>query len=516
MSLRIAILHNHVPEDASAADRDVLVQVAAVEQACRQLGHTTWRLDCTLNLHAVHLALAEDRPDVVFNLVESLAGSDRLASLLPALLESLELRFTGSSARAIDLSNCKPAAKFALRSLGLPTPDWIAPDLPAWPAQGELQPPYIVKAIWEHASLGIDDGSLVASNEGGDVLGQIARRRQALRCPCFAEAFIAGREFNLSLLASDAGVQVLPPAEIDFSGFPADKPQIVGYAAKWDESAVEYQQTPRRFDFPPEDAELLERLGLLARRSWDALGLQGYARVDFRVAENGNPYILEVNTNPCLSPDAGFAAALTRGGITFEHAVERMLRQALAGKEEIAGKESSTGENVTRGLASPARQDLEIVLRTEPRPEDRQTVRTILESTGLFRPGEVDVAEELVDEYLQHGPQSGYRFVFAELNGQTLGYTCFGHDSMTVSSYDLYWIAVHQSHHGRGIGRILLLAAEEAIRAAGGTRVYIETSGRADYVSTRGFYLRCGYELEALFKDYYAPADGKIVYVKAL
>jgi GNAT superfamily N-acetyltransferase len=387
--------------------------------------------------------------------------------------------------------------------------------LAAWPAQAELQPPYIVKAIWEHASLGIDDASLVAGSDGGGVLDQISRRRQALRCPCFAEAFIAGREFNLSLLASDAGVQALPPAEIDFSAFPADKPQIVGYAAKWVETAAEYQQTPRRFDFPAEDAELLERLGLLARRSWDALGLQGYARVDFRVAAGGNPYILEVNANPCLSPDAGFAAALARGGITFEQAVERMLRQALVGKDQ---PEAQAKERPAPSLALQAgiKQKSGIALRTVPRQEDRQAVRAILESTSLFRPGEVDVAEELVEEYLDRGPQSGYCFLFAEADGQTLGYTCFGRDEMTVSSYELYWIAVHRSQHGRGIGRLLLAAAEAAIRAEGGTRLYIETSGRADYVSTRGFYLRCGYDLAALLPEYYAPADGKLVYVKTL
>jgi D-alanine--D-alanine ligase len=504
MSLRVAILHNHVPAAATPSDRDVLTQVASSEAASRELGHTTWTLACTLNLQAVVDALSADRPDVVFNLVESLAGCDRLAHLLPALLEGLEIPFTGSGSRALELSNCKPAAKLCLRSLGLPTPDWIAPGLSAWPVQAPLKPPYIVKAIWEHASLGIDDSSVVRAADASNIEQTIARFGQKLGTPCFAEAFVPGREFNLSLLAGASGVEVLPPAEIDFSAFPADKPRIVGYAAKWDEGTFEFDQTPRRFDFSPGDDELLERLRGLAHRAWQALDLRGYARVDFRVDESGQPFILEVNTNPCLSPDAGFAAALARAGISFPQAVERLLRDALplpAPAEPVPAR-TKRGDNAG------------ITLRTEPQTSDCAQVRRIVEATGLFRPAEIDVAEELVEERIERGLASGYHFLFAEEDGHVLGYACFGHDEMTVCSYELYWIAVEPAQQGRGIGRILLAAVEDAIRSAGGRQIYIETSNRADYLATRGFYLRCGYEMEAVLKDFYAPNDGKVIYVR--
>ena len=127
---------------------------------------------------------------------------------------------------------------------------------------------------------------------------------------CYAEQYIDGREFNLSVLASPQGPQVLPPAEIDFSGFPPGKPRLVGYRAKWEEGSFEFQHTPRRFDFPAEDGPLLDRLRDLALGSWRVFGLRGYGRVDFRVDEAGHPWVLETNTNPCLSPDAGFYAAL--------------------------------------------------------------------------------------------------------------------------------------------------------------------------------------------------------------
>ena len=141
---------------------------------------------------------------------------------------------------------------------------------------------------------------------------------------------MAGREFNLSVLASESGPQVLPPAEIDFAAYPADKPRIVGYQAKWDEASFEYHHTPRRFDFPPSDSGLVAELGRLAIGCWHQFGLRGYARVDFRVDRQGRPWILEVNSNPCLSLDAGFAAAVERAEMTYDEAIRRIVQDALA------------------------------------------------------------------------------------------------------------------------------------------------------------------------------------------
>jgi D-alanine-D-alanine ligase len=146
---------------------------------------------------------------------------------------------------------------------------------------------------------------------------------------CFAEAFVEGREFNLSVLAGPQGPQVLPPAEIRFEGFGADQPRIVGYRAKWDANSHEYHHTPRSFEFGAEDGPLLDRLQALALQSWQLFGLRGYARIDFRVDNQGQPWILEINANPCLSPDAGFAAALREAGIDFTQAVKRIIADGI-------------------------------------------------------------------------------------------------------------------------------------------------------------------------------------------
>jgi D-alanine-D-alanine ligase len=160
--------------------------------------------------------------------------------------------------------------------------------------------------------------------------------------------------------------------------------------------------------------------------------------------------------------------------------------------------------------------DPSLELRCDVRPDDRETVRRLVESTGVFSPVEVDVAEELVEERLARGQESGYLFVFAEEPGRVVGYTCYGQIALTAASFDLYWIAVDKACQGRKIGRLLLERTEDLIRQAGGRQVYIETSNRHQYAPTRGFYLRCGYRQEALLKDFYAPGDDKVIYVKEL
>jgi D-alanine-D-alanine ligase len=137
---------------------------------------------------------------------------------------------------------------------------------------------------------------------------------------------VPGRELNVALLATDRGPRVLPVAEIRFEHFPADKPAIVGYAAKWHTDSFEYRNTVRRFAVEPELAAAAERLALAC---WELFALDGYARVDLRVDAEGTPWVLEVNANPCLSPDAGFAAALEEAGIAYPKAIAWLVEAAL-------------------------------------------------------------------------------------------------------------------------------------------------------------------------------------------
>ncbi len=323
--MRVALLHNAVAPDAAADEADVLVQVAAVGEALAAAGHDVFTLPCDLDLGALAGRLAAERPDAVFNLVESLGGQGRLIAVVPYLLEALGVRHAGCPADGIHLTSHKTLAKRMLVEAGLPTPAWLEPDGRAGGGPGGGR--WIVKSVWEDASLGMDD---TAVTDGGAAAARSLLTARAGRpgAPWFAEAFVEGREFNLALLDGRGGPTVLPQAEILFPDFPPDKPRIVGYAAKWDPASFEYTHTVRAFADPAADGPLLAELERLSLACWRLFGLRGWARVDFRVDADGRPFILEVNANPCLAPDAGFAAALAQADLAYGEAMARILAAA--------------------------------------------------------------------------------------------------------------------------------------------------------------------------------------------
>jgi D-alanine-D-alanine ligase len=263
-------------------------------------------------------------PRFVFNLVETVQGTGRLIHLAPAILDYIAMAYTGASTEAVFLTSNKIVAKRFLSKAGIDTPHWIS--------TGNIERgqqvgtgTYIIKSVWEHASIGLDDGATMFVTKPDELLRELLDRKAKLGGECFAEAFIDGREFNLSLLAANGDPEVLPPAEIIFSDFPEEKPKVVGYRAKWEPHSFEYIHTPRHFDFTEEDTPLLDCLRRIALRCWDLFALRGYARVDFRVDPAGNPWVLEVNTNPCLSPDAGFVATAERAGLNLDRVIERIV-----------------------------------------------------------------------------------------------------------------------------------------------------------------------------------------------
>lgn len=519
--MRIVIAHNDVSAAGAPDERDVLVQMEAIAAALTAIGHPAEPLPCTLDLSRFRRRVEALRPDLVFNLVESLGGTGRLIHLAPALLDAMGLTYTGACAEAIQLTSHKLLAKDRLRALGLPTPDWVGPfppDLPAvsaGAASAADQPArWIVKSLWEHASIGLDESAVVLCDRADQVPGMLRARAHALGGACFAEHFVEGREFNLSLLAGRDGPEVLRPAEILFEGYPPAALRIVGYRAKWEAGSYEYHHTPRRFDFPGGDEALLDRLKDLALRCWHGFGLNGYARVDFRVDANGRPWVLEINANPCLSPDAGFAAALEASGVGYAEAIQRILADTRRWRlPPDSARPSAAGRASSR---PPAAHGLRPSLRLAVGPQDPAAIRRMAEATGFFSAAEAAVAEELVNERLSKGTDSGYEFVLAEIDGRLAGYTCYGPVPLTASGYDLYWIVVSPALQGQGLGRLLLEETEHRIRRTGGTRLYADTSGRDQYAGTRTFYERAGFQREAVLEDFYAPGDAKVIYSKPL
>lgn len=310
----IVILYPEIRGDGSPDDLDTLVQRDEIAASLARLGYEAAPLAVTLNLEEARRELLRLNPLKVFNLAESLGGMDRLLFLPPALLDALGISYTGCPAEAILATTNKLAGKERLLSAGLPTPPFAPAGAPT-PEAGQ----YIVKSSWDHSSIGIGEDSIITLTAGDRSWHRAFAGR--FKGEYFAEKYIDGREFNISLLQGE----VLPPAEMLFRDYPEGKAKIVDYRAKWDTDAFEYRNTVRSFTFDERDDSLLRRLRELSQACWDHFGCRGYARVDFRVDSAGNPWILEVNANPCLSGDAGFMAAAAQAGLEPDQVIKRIL-----------------------------------------------------------------------------------------------------------------------------------------------------------------------------------------------
>jgi D-alanine-D-alanine ligase len=355
--MRVAFLYNRSSEDPAHAAEDEVPARSPVVAAIKRLGHEVTPIACTLDLAAVRRRLLRAKPDVAFNRVESLGGSDSMMAAITLLLDAMQIPYTGNTSAALTMTASKVFVKERLKKAGLTTPKWLClvseddttlldPKFEKSLLAVARNPKFILKSIYEHASFQMGDESVVQMTSIGQIQ-QLLRELEAISGKAhFAEQFIDGREFNLSLIGSEPGV--LTPAEIDFSAFPAGKHRIVGHSAKWDCDSFEYHNTGRRFEYPPSDQPLLRQLGELARECWRLFNLTGYARVDFRVDEAGEPWILEVNTNPCTSPDAGFAAALEHDGIGYDGGIERILDDALTRSKNVASRRVYPGGDKPR------------------------------------------------------------------------------------------------------------------------------------------------------------------------
>lgn len=314
----VPVVHGATP---GRPDEDDTREAAdAIAASLARLGHETAIITLDLDLTPIE-HLAARRPAVIFNLVEALRGSGRLAVLAFHVLEHFGLPITGAGAEAFASTASKLTTKRILEAARLPTPSWWTRDGIA-PSAGQR---VIVKSVDEHASIGMDKDSVV---DGERAVAEITRRQETFGGRFFAEAFIEGREFSVAILERNGEPTVLPIQETVLTGLPAGYPAIVDYAAKWDPASAAYHATPRRFGLEAAEPRLAEKIRDLAVATWRAFELSGYARVDFRVDASGTPFILEANANPCLTPDAGFIATAGEAGLGFDAVIAEIVKAA--------------------------------------------------------------------------------------------------------------------------------------------------------------------------------------------
>ena len=322
--LKVGIIHNEpIPQGEPnwESSADVLAQVEGIEGALNELSQPHVRIPFTRDLGCFVSQVQETGINVAFNLCESVDEDPLLIGHPAAVLELLSIPFTGSSAMALLLSTDKLTVKRLLSASGLSTPAFFIYEGNEVLRPAGLNFPVILKPRFQDASIGIEQESVVENI--GDLLPRL-EELYARYGAILVEEYVAGREFNVSVFGYPHPT-VMPLAEIDFSGFPADLHRIVSYKAKWDEDSFEYHHTRRIFpDTLPE--ALQQTMRSMAQECFSLFGLRDYARVDLRLDQQGRLTILEINANPCLSPDAGFPAAVNKNAMTYTEMIEEFLR----------------------------------------------------------------------------------------------------------------------------------------------------------------------------------------------
>jgi D-alanine-D-alanine ligase len=324
---KIVILHSDILPDASEDELDCLQQAESIAGALHTLNYEAVLLPFELNLNNTITMLKSLKPYAVFNIVETLDSRGSLIYFAPAILDILQIPYTGCPTEAVFQTSNKPLSKKIMHYAGIATPSWM--DQEGFGSRTDTADIYLLKSSWEHASIGLDEDSLIPYINNENLLEEMNLRKEKLGGSCYAEAYIDGREFNVALISGREGVEVLPIAEMIFQDYAPDKPKIIDYKAKWIADSFEYNNTIRKYDFPESDSDLISDLCEIALRCWHLFSLRGYARVDFRVDKNRKPWVLEINSNPCLSPDAGFAAALQHANIKYHEAISLIIENAL-------------------------------------------------------------------------------------------------------------------------------------------------------------------------------------------
>jgi D-alanine-D-alanine ligase len=328
--MHIAILYNRdhelLEDDPGREAREDVMRVASAlsEALTRGDTHAEPLPVEGASLEFVEL-LARMQPDIVINLCESVAADSRGEMIIPCLLDTLGLPYTGSSALSLGLALHKDKAKDLLKARGVSTPGFARVDRLEDVALVDLPFPLIVKPAREDASVGITGDSVVHDRASlGRAVEAVLR---TFHQPALVERFIPGREIYVPLLGNHPR-RALPFTEIQFGKHFDDRPNIVTYAAKWEAGSADYQNTPTA-PCLLEDPALEARILKTAMDAFAALDCQDYGRVDMRVSPEGVPYVIDINPNCDLHPDAGFAKAARAAGIDYPALASRLVEIAL-------------------------------------------------------------------------------------------------------------------------------------------------------------------------------------------
>jgi len=328
-SYRVAVIYNSSDEHAEGDDVDLISEKAvedeaqAVMQALEKKGHQSFLLGLGL-IERDLVQITSAKPDMIFNLCEGYRGKARHEMFIAGLWELLGIPYSGNNPLTLGLAQNKVLTKRLLDSKRIPTPPYQV--YRKVPESTFLTYPIIAKPACEDASLGITQEAVIENFDQLKVrVGHLLEKYQQ---PVLVEQFIDGREFNVSVLGHSPA-RVLAVSEIDFSSIDTSFHKITSYEAKWLKDHTLYKNTPAVCPAVIKSS-LKHKLQEAALMTYQLLGGRDYGRVDFRVDEDENIYVLEFNPNPDISLDAGYSNALRAAGLKYADFVEYIINQTMS------------------------------------------------------------------------------------------------------------------------------------------------------------------------------------------
>jgi D-alanine-D-alanine ligase len=320
-AMKITVLTGLEKDDPKSYDV-VADQVAA---ALNEKGHTASVLGVYDDLRKLVSDLARQQPDLVFNLLESFGKSNSGDIGVAGVLDLLGLHYTGGGPGELYLRQDKGLAKKVLAFENLLYPHFaVFSQNSDFETAGNLRLPLFVKPLTADASIGIDGDSLVRDTTS--LMKRVLAIHEKVKDSALVEEYIEGRELYVGVLGNREPIP-LPPVEVDFTGFPEGEPKILGTKAKWKKNSAEYKGTKSVLAEVPD--ELRAKLQKTAVDAYRAVRVRDYGRVDLRLTEAGEIYVLEVNASCYLEKDSEFSMAAKAAGIEFPDLVERIAELAV-------------------------------------------------------------------------------------------------------------------------------------------------------------------------------------------
>jgi D-alanine-D-alanine ligase len=516
---RVTVLYNEptLPADHPDADseHDILYTADCVAKALVEAGLPVARLGITADPTHLIDGLKAQAPDVVFNLYEGTAKWGNTEAYVCGILELLGIPFTGSPTQPILLARSKPLTKQLLFGAGLPTAAFFSVDRLPLP-DVTLPWPLIVKPGLEDASIGIEQKSVVTNRD--DLIARIEYVLTTYGGSALVEQFVRGREFNVPVWDRGNGPEPLPFTEILFLEQDGDDPlwPIVSFDAKWKPSSRDFKATPAKNPAENVSPELHALVSEVAVRAFELVGCRDYARIDLRVDEAGQPCILEVNPNPCISPLAGVAASLETAKVPYGDFILALLRSALRRGTVPELANFHTSEAIKSAPASEPTERRKAWKVRPATPDDTDDLIDLLSTAETLTQAERATLAKSLRSRSRRKEWGGSTVLVLAGRTRLGGFAIANTSNAAHGTTTIELAVIDPSLRRNGWGRVLLNELERAMASIGGRLLSADTTTASLAASVRQFLTRCGYRPSGEVPEYYKDGSSRITFTKQL